>query len=167
MEFPERKNHRLPTESYTSTDCFYFFTICAHNRLPLFADHHLAKSIIDSLLWRHQNNTWNLCCYCLMPDHLHLIISLPEETDQVINAGVRGTIPLGALDQISAFKRYITQIWHKSGGVGPLWQKNSFDSIIDSFDTIDDLIRYVLNNPVRKSLVNNWEDYPYCGTTIL
>lgn len=156
---PERKYHRLPLETYSSTDCKFFFTICTHNKETLFTNHNLCTAVIDSLLWYHNRHTWNLHCYCLMPDHLHIIVSLLESERS-------STDSKSILNWIAHFKTYTTQQWHKSGGNGPLWQKSSFDSVIDQFEPVDDLIHYVLNNPVRKGLVDNWEDYPYCGTTL-
>ena len=163
MDLPVRKNHRLPAESYSSPDCCYFFTICTHDRSPLFTNHQLAQSIIESLLWRHHKGVWNLHCYCLMPDHLHIIVGIKRDGSQSMNAGARGSVSKGILDQIAEFKRYTAHLWHKSEEAGPLWQRSSFDSIIDQLELVDDLILYVLNNPVRKGLAKCWEDYPYCG----
>ncbi|MHB1000664.1 MAG: REP-associated tyrosine transposase [Armatimonadota bacterium] len=154
---PERKNHRLPLDSYSSTDCKYFFTICTHGRSNLFADSHLCSIIINSLLWYHEHNIWNLYCYCLMPDHLHILISLLPESKQ------SDTNTEDILKIIARFKSYTDQQWRKRGKAQPLWQKSIFDSIIDQFEPADEVISYILNNPVRKGLVENWENYPYCG----
>jgi REP element-mobilizing transposase RayT len=30
------------------------------------------------LLWRREHHSWTLYCYCLMPEHLHLLVQLPR-----------------------------------------------------------------------------------------
>ncbi|MHB1001133.1 MAG: REP-associated tyrosine transposase [Armatimonadota bacterium] len=152
---PDRKNHHLPFETYSSTDCKFFITICAYNKNDLFTSHNLCTAVVDALLWYHNNHTWNLYCYCLMPDHLHMIVSLPSRSMQ------SGVSAKSILTSIAQFKSYTTrQLW-KYSETQNLWQRNCFDSVIDQLESVDDLIRYVLNNPVRKGIVDKWEDYPY------
>ncbi|MEE9169127.1 MAG: hypothetical protein V3U73_05140, partial [bacterium] len=152
---PRRKKHRLPVECYTRSDCEFFFTICVHreNGSP-FYNEKLAKAVIGALLWRRQHHKWILPCYCLMPDHLHFIVQLPVHQIRYIDAGARGIVPEGILDHIGNFKKYTTtQIWWEKGGVGSLWQKSSYDRVIRYNNSADFVVRYILNNPVRKGLV--------------
>jgi len=161
---PQRKKHRLAMEMYTLSDCEFFFTICARHQGTPFTDPILANAIIDALLWRREFHHWMLFCYCLMPDHLHLILKLTEEEIRWINAGARGIQPEGVLDHIGRFKSYTTnQIWRKMGHEGLLWQKSSYDRILRYNDSIDAVVAYVLTNCERKNLVESWEQYPYCG----
>lgn len=158
----ERKKHRLPVECYAASDCEFFFTICARHQGEPFANPELAKAIIDSLLRRKRFHNWTLFAYCLMPDHLHFLVQLPPNQIRYINAGARGIVPEGVLDQVGNFKKYTTtQIWWKFGGIGQLWQKSSYDRVIRYNKSIEPVVNYILNNPVRKGLVARWEDYPY------
>jgi len=84
-----------------------------------------------------------------MPDHFHALI------------GVGGSNrKLGAI--CGAFKSLSTRAyWGKYEG--KLWQRQFFDHIIrneqDFYETRD----YIRLNPVRKGLVEKWEDWPYTG----
>jgi len=70
----------------------------------------------------------------------------------------------GALEHVRDFKKYTTsQVWQLHGGAGSLWQKSSYDRVIRYNDSIEVTMHYVLENPVRKGLVTQWEDYPYSG----
>jgi len=151
---PMRKSHRLPMGVYATSDCFFFFTICANKNNPPFKGS-ISKAIIESIIWRHENRLWNLHCYCLMPDHLHIVLS-PSNVNK--SESVKGI-----LDLIASFKSYTTKLWWDFGGEGPLWQRSSYDEVIDSMGNVDQLILYVLNNPVRKGLVDHWKDYQYSG----
>jgi REP element-mobilizing transposase RayT len=159
-----RKKHRLPLESYSQSDCEYFFTICARGQGNPFTHHALARAIVDALLWRRNHHNWRLYCYCLMPDHLHFIVQLPDIEARLTNAGARGVVPYGILDHIADFKRYTTtQVWWKLGGRGALWQRSSYDRVLRYNESVDEAVQYVLNNPVAKGIVDRWEDYPYAA----
>ena len=151
---PVRKLHRLPLDVYAIPDCFFFFTICADERIPSFSGI-ISDIIIESIIYRHESNLWKLHCYCLMPDHLHIVISH-------INSN-KPEMVKGILSIIASFKSYTTKLWWEYGGKGSLWQKSSYDKVIDNMEEADKLILYVLNNPVRKGIVDCWEDYEYSG----
>ena len=46
------------------------------------------------------------------------------------------------------------------------WQKDFYDHILRSDESIEKHMLYILNNPARKGLVKNWKDYPFKGSTI-
>jgi REP element-mobilizing transposase RayT len=94
-----------------------------------------------------------------MPDHLHFVCSL--DNSKPINAGARGVVPEGVLDHVARFKSFTTRESWKVGLSGKLWQRSSFDRVLSHAHQIDEVIEYVLNNPVRKGLVQRWEDWPY------
>lgn len=162
VEERRRKKHRLPLECYSASDCEFFFTLCARHQGKPFADLALANAIVESLLWRERKHEWMLFCYCLMPDRLHFILKLTHHEMSYINAGARGLVPDGVLDQVGNFKKYTTtQTWWKHGGSGTLWQRSSYDRVIRYNESIQEAASYVLNNPVRKGLVSRWKEYPY------
>ncbi len=159
-----RNSHRLPLEMYSLSGNAFFFTICAQKSSTPFVDDMRAKAIVDALLWRKQKHGWQLFCYCLMPDHLHFILQLPDAEERARSGGIRGAETENVLHHIADFKSYTTsQIWWKSGGAGQLWQESSYDRVITYDNSISPVISYVLNNPVRKGLVNEWDRYPYSG----
>ncbi|MHB9133692.1 MAG: REP-associated tyrosine transposase [Armatimonadota bacterium] len=161
---PHRKSHRLDLPQYSLSEHEYFFTICARHQKTPFTDPALAAAIIDALMWRRQKHHWRIFCYCLMPDHLHFILQLQEAELRLRNGGIRGFALESTLDQVGDFKSYTTsQIWWPQGGNGLLWQKSSYDKVIRCNDSVESAVSYVLNNSVRKGLVETWSDYPYAA----
>lgn len=157
-----RRKHRLPAECYTLSDCEYFFTLCARHQGTPFTERDLAVAVVESLLWRKQQHHWRLYTLCLMPDHLHFLLSLEPHEPSYINGGARGILPEGILNQVAGFKSFTTtQIWWKQGGNGPLWQRSSYDRVIRYNQSIQHAASYILDNPVRKGLVKQWQNYPY------
>jgi REP element-mobilizing transposase RayT len=152
-ERPRRKRHRLPEAPYTYSDREFFFTLCARHLGTPFTDERLARHIIEALLWQRQQHHWRLFAYCLMPDHLHFIAQLPEESDAE---------PNNILNQVGAFKSFTTtQCWWKHGGQDQLWQRSSYDRVIRYNDSVEHAVNYLLANPGRKGLIHPGEPYPY------
>ncbi|HUT54505.1 MAG TPA: transposase [bacterium] len=75
----------------------------------------------------------------VMPDHLHLMIK-PNPGIELsrITKGLKG-----------ATAREINKMRHARGS---LWQDESFDRIIRSQEELDEKIKYMLDNPVKKGL---------------
>jgi len=44
------------------------------------------------------------------------------------------------------------------------WQKSFYDHILRTDDEIDNQIRYFLENPVRKGIIEDWKKYPWKGS---
>ncbi len=158
---PQRKLHRLSPSVYATTEYEYFFTVCARHQGTPFNDRRLADAVIESLLWTRQNYDWLLFCYCLMPDHLHFVCRLTDPDLKSVNAGARGILPEGVLDHLARFKSFTTSQSWKLGFKGKLWQKSSYDRVLDMERPFEDIFGYTLDNPERKGLVQNWRDWPY------
>jgi len=43
-------------------------------------------------------------------------------------------------------------------------ESDFYDHIIRRDQSFAHQIRYIVNNPVRRGLVENWEDYPFTGS---
>ena len=44
---------------------------------------------------------------------------------------------------------------------GAFWQSESYDHVVRNDVELKRIIAYVLNNPVKAGLVENWQDWPY------
>jgi putative transposase len=84
--------------------------------------------------------------WCLMPDHLHWLISPKKEN---------------LIKTIGQWKSYTGHLLGKVGLTGPCWQRGFYDHALRKEEDIEKVATYIVNNPVRKGLVNNWRDYAY------
>ena len=158
---PARRLHRLPRAVYSKTEYEFFFTICGRHHGEPFRNELLAKTVIDSLLWTRKQYRWLLFCYCLMPDHLHFVCRLTEEHMKLVNTGPGGIDREGVLDHLSRFKSFTTNQSWKLGLRGPLWQRSSYDRVFDLAKPLEETALYTLENPVRKGLVGEWQQWPH------
>jgi REP element-mobilizing transposase RayT len=92
---------------------------------------------------------YKLICYCIMPNHIHLIFELLPG-----NKGI-GKI-MQSVKGISA-KRCNLLI----GREGNFWQDESYDRWIRDDKELYYFIRYILLNPVNAGLLQDWKDWEY------
>jgi len=114
-----------------------------------FVRHELAKVIQNEFDFRINQGNIILYCYCIMPDHLHILLSFKP--------GYKRTLS----DWIKDFKRYTTKTCKERFGVNQLWQENYYDHIVRSEESLMNIGEYIVLNPVRKGIVNDLEEYPY------
>jgi len=91
---------------YGSYEHVFFITICTANKQPYLSNPFVSKIILEELECRHTNREIKLFCYCIMPDHLHMLISLKEHYTKKRGAFGERTLQ----NWISAFKRYTASV---------------------------------------------------------
>jgi len=115
--YPPDLNQRLDPELYQLTGYITFITISAYNDLRPFTNLSLNQQIIETL----QTEVARLPCavytYCLMPDHLHYLISPSQDRA----SGETFT---------NQFKGKPTNLSWKFGWHGKLWQPRFYDHIV-------------------------------------
>ena len=147
--FPQRKNPRLKEFDYSSPQV-YFLTTCTRDKHLFFTPDELNRKIISCLEQERGRLNYLIFCYCLMPDHLHLLL-------QPTNNGIPTAQIMGSI------KGKTTRICWEYSLAGKIWQGRFYDHILRKEESISKIIEYILNNPVRRSLAGHWQDYPYCG----
>jgi|SRR5882672_3604450 len=102
---------------------------------------------------RHDHELkYDLDVAVVMPDHAHLIFT-PLIDEKQCTAASLAEIMKG-IKGSSAHA-----INHRLGRHGPIWQEESFDHVLRSSESLDQKVKYVLENPVRGGLVKDWHDY--------
>jgi len=142
--------HRRRGFNYHTADCSYFVTIRALNGLP-FEDERLARAVIDSLNYLREKQGIKIYGYCLMPDHLHVLLLLATEKQFLATV-------------MSSLKSFPTRESWGLGFSGPLWQGRFYDHIVDEPGEARDVVLYIVANPERKGLAKPGEEYPWSGT---
>lgn len=156
----KRKPNRLCYYDY-SLPGSYFVTLCTQNRAPLFAMEStvgnglcaVSNRIIHKWIQRLPHKYPNVLIdkYIIMPDHLHLIVTIQEEH-------IGCSLP----DIMRFFKtmttnEYIREV--KNGAVPPfagkLWQKSYYDHVIRNQQDYDETWQYIENNPAKWLLIHN------------
>lgn len=116
---------------------FFITTNLARNISPLTDPER--DAIIQVIGHHRDSGAFWLYGYCVMPDHLHLLIR-PNNRD--ITAAIREVKSVSAV-----------RIIHSRGKTGPLWQPKYFDNIIRRVRDFWAKLEYIHNNPVTAKLV--------------
>ena len=90
--------------------------------------------------------------YCFMPDHVHLLIE--------------GTAATSDLCKLVNRWKQKTGHAHRRAAGGRLWQGGYYDHVLREEEDRQEVIRYLLANPIRARLVSNVRDYPFWGSTV-
>jgi REP element-mobilizing transposase RayT len=90
--------------------------------------------------------------YCVMPDHVHLVIEPSPDCDLVTFVG--------------QFKNLAQRAAWALGVEGAFWQKGFFDHFLRREEQLERVVAYVVENPVRRGLVETWQDYPFAGSLV-
>lgn len=123
----------------------YHVTVCAKKGTQPFTDSALALMVCETIERMCDECDAYVGAYCLMPDHLHILLS-PDESG----------LPLG--DVIGRIKGLTTKRSWALGFSGILWQARFYDHIVRKSKRIASVARYIYENPDRRGLS---VDYPY------
>lgn len=108
----------------------------------------VAQLVADALHHR-QDELYELICFCIMPNHFHLVYRIKRK-----NFGVHRVMQ--SLKQFTA--KRINRFLNRTG---PFWQDENYDRIVRDGTELDRIITYVLNNPVKAGLCQRREDWPH------
>ena len=121
----------------------YFITLNCHPRgLNQLAKPETANGIWETVRFRREQGWWSFHIFLLMPDHLHALLTFPPSQKRMRTV-------------ISKWKEWVAKQF------GIKWQDDFFEHRLRSHESLEEKVRYILENPVRKGLVARPEDWPY------
>lgn len=127
----------------------YFVTACTAERRPLLANELVHEAFLRFVEQAPDRGAW-VGRYVLMPDHIHLFVSL--EPDRMGLSAWGGSL-----------KKGISKVLRERGESSPHWQKGFFDHVMRGGESYSQKWDYVRVNPVRAGLVARADDWPYAG----
>ena len=119
---------------------------------PVFANANLAGDTVDILRAHATRTNVPIYAYCVMPDHVHLLLGPSSVCDVVTFVG--------------QFKSLVQRAAWQRGVRGCLWQKSFWDHFVRYDEGLREAVAYVLANPVRRQLVGQEQDYPFAGSLV-
>jgi len=128
-----------------------FLTLRTYDRKPHFVGAWPYADTVVALSRAAGEYGVDILCFCFIPDHLHLLAEGNEGSD------------LGEF--VRRFKQ-VTSFRFRREGRGVLWQRSFYDRALREDEDVSAVARYVLNNPVRRRLVEDPSRYPYMGSFV-
>ena len=136
----KRPHHQVP--SWVDRSAVFFVTVCALPRgSNILCQPNLAERLWRTVVFRQQLGYWWVHLLLLMPDHLHMLVSFPDNH---------------RMDKlVSAWKRYLAR------QESIQWQRDFFDHRLRSQESLNQKSEYILQNPVRAGSVQAAGEWPY------
>ncbi len=144
MQFYRRN---LPHMQRDGTPHFITFNTKFRRELPDWA-----RNVVLGCCVHDHEKRYRLRVALVMPDHVHLVLTpLTYETRHTV---------ISLVEILKAIKGASAHAINRRSGIhDTIWQEESFDRIVRSSENLDAKIAYILQNPVRKGLVDDWQQY--------
>jgi len=157
------KNIRLKDYDY-KTNGYYFVTVCTDFRKPYLENKKIKGIVVSELARLNNSNGIKIDFSIIMPDHIHMIIileeskkSLPEIIGAFKSITTNVVAPLVGANKCS-------DLHDKVGRNKPcdykhnfrLWQPNYYEHIIRNQKALNQIRKYMENNPLTEQL--NWKE---------
>lgn len=114
---------------------------------PLFVDDADRNTFVELFVRRERDHSWSCVALTLLSTHYHVVV---EARRRELSAGMH--VLNGQYAQV--FNR-------RHGRFGHLFAERFAARLIESEDYLEDVCRYVLQNPVRAGLCDQPEDWPW------
>ncbi len=183
MILRERRLNRLKNYDY-SKNGYYFVTICIKNREHFFGEIQNGKMILNKYgeivgnqwLWLPWQYPYlELDKFIIMPNHMHGIVIIDNNNYHIrrgmsrcycrgrsrpvpaeTTVSTTNTIKIKSLSQlIGAFKTTSSKIIHQNGLKIFNWQRSFHDHIIRDEQSLNNIRKYIKNNPMKWGLEKN------------
>jgi putative transposase len=125
----------------------------------------IAEIVIEQI-HQHDGKWYELQAYCIMPNHVHLLLDTGLQIENHSGADPFLSGEYVQLDRImqsikGTSSRYSNQFLNRTG---TFWQKDSYDHFVRDPLEWSRIRAYILNNPVKAGLVDDWEKWEasYC-----
>ena len=118
----------------------------------------IAQIVADEI-HRVSGQHYELYAYCIMPNHVHLLIrSLIEKFPP--SREPTAVSPVAEIMRLLRGRtaRYCNLALHREG---KFWQHESYDHYVRNEPEMERIILYILNNPVKAGLAKEWRDWKF------
>lgn len=153
---------------YEIEGSLHFITSVTNKRVNIFMQDWACKIVVQAMNFYIHRGDVVIIGYMIMPDHLHVIADFNPESSIskfMINFhkfSAREIIKQLKLDgDREVLDNLLLEVEKRKHHQYQLWEGSSYDFNIISYNKLYEELNYMHNNPIRKNLVSNIEDYPY------
>jgi putative transposase len=147
MTHPQKGHKNLREGRFSDINSLYFITINAVDRRPFLSLPVLFSAVLESLANLHERQIIEPLCFVALPEHIHLVFQLLQTSLAKV---------------ISPLKSYSALRTNAAlGRSGPVWARQYFEHRIRSNESLNQIIDYCRNNPVRRELATTTTEWRY------
>lgn len=125
----------------------YLVTAVTNNREPLFSDLSTGRLAVNTIRASDEEGLCRTLAFVVMPDHVHWLLELKQGRSLT--------------QMVKIFKgRTATRLAKQFGQSFKVWQPSFHDQAVRTDESLVEMARYIVMNPVRAGLVKHIGDYP-------
>jgi putative transposase len=145
-------DHRSPQAlSYVGFQRYFVTTGTAFRR-PIFTQDAVAATTTAAILETARAFEFAAVAYCLMPDHVHLLLIAESEHANLVKFVKQA--------------KQVTGFTYRRAEGRPLWQPGYHERILRDDEATLAVARYILENPVRAGLTKSLFEWPHAGSDV-
>ena len=117
-------------------------------------------SIVKEAIHYRDQKEYDLYAFCIMSNHVHMVF---KDLASPKSSIVKDHFPV--TEMLKNLKSYTgLQANRELGRKGSFWHEESYDHMIRNDESLERIISYTINNPVKVNLVKTWREWPhtYC-----
>ncbi|OQY26098.1 MAG: hypothetical protein B6I38_11770 [Anaerolineaceae bacterium 4572_5.1] len=155
----QRELYRLNKEYFGKYDTW--LDRCLEGSPRWLGQESIARIVADEI-HKMDEERYRLLVYCFMPNHVHLLFDATgfSQSSPTNLAGTTREYPLA--DTLRLLKgrtaRWCNQALKRSGS---FWHHESYDHVVRDEQELGRIIQYILYNPVKAGLVEEWTEWPF------
>lgn len=112
----------------------------------------IANLVAEAIQYR-DGKVYTLEAFCIMPNHGHVVCTPLEKENGEFNS---------LSEILQSLKRHTARQANLAlGRSGTFWQDESYDHVVRDQAELERIVKYVLNNPVKAGLVNDWKEWKW------
>lgn len=125
--------------------------------------HDIAQIVADKIHDLSAEGLYHLIAYSIMPNHVHIIIDTSKQTTKLApNEPVTEDNYVQVFPMMSMLKNSTGAMANERLNLNNyFWQRDNYDHYIRSEQELQNVISYVLQNPVKAGLVESWEQWKF------
>jgi putative transposase len=156
----DRYSHHLPKEH--KKDFASFDDLLDKNLSgPQWLKDSKVANIVKHKIHSFDKKYYSLLAYCIMSNHVHLLVDTAIQLegiteDEINDAYIQLYDVLKLIKGATACEA--NKVLRRKGS---FWQKESYDHIVSDDQELKNSIDYILQNPVKAVLVDDWQKWPH------
>ena len=125
----------------------YHLTVRGIDKMDIFLEDFEREKFIELLTNQKKKDEFEIYAYCLMSNHIHLLI---REGDEKISDTVKTLM--------GGYAQWFNKRYHRHG---PLFEDRFASEVVESDAYLLDVVRYIHRNPVKAGMVRACDEYKW------
>ncbi len=120
--------------------------------------------IVAKKLLEFDKKYYDLYAYVIMSNHVHLLVDFGKQLDRLPSSVLLSEENYKPLYDVmrlikGATARYANDILKRTGT--NFWQRDNYDHYVRNGIELNNIVSYIVQNPVQAGVVDNWQDFPF------